>query len=202
VWLGITRSQGNMGSGSSGRFAQWSASGCEVGEVPVDPHEPGENGAPSLAERIEALWGDATYPGEWDDGEATELSLAIEVSDSVMACRGRRGDVAIPVRATYGTTDGRIESHATDAHVNSGLDVNLSLWIDDALHCASASDELPYTLLGCAELESVQIQLGINYDRGVVSVTDSGLNAYETHRGGDGPEGAADDVRRLTLSPE
>jgi hypothetical protein len=208
VNLGITSSRGNLGMSSRGTLASWSSSGCPVGESPFDPGEPAVQGTASVAETITAVWTDASYPGEWDDGEPTELNVSVEVLDRV-ACRQARDDgaVLIPVRATYGTADGRIEPHAVDATVRATFGKNgetrgLALWIDDALRCEDVSDVLPYTLAGCDELEAVQIQLGIDSNNGAITFSDSGLNAYEEHREGTAQAGGADRLRTLVLQDD
>jgi hypothetical protein len=203
VRLNITTSRDGIGMASSGTLASWSSSGCPVGEVPFDANEPAAEGETPIADAIAAAWSDASYPGEWDDGSPTELNVRVEVPNAA-GCREDGGAVLIPVRATYGTADGRIEEHAADATVRAGLGPNdetlgLELWIDDLLRCEDPGGAIPYTLAGCDELESVQIQLGIHSNGGEISFSDSGLNAYESRRDGTAAPGAADVLRTLLL---
>jgi hypothetical protein len=198
ILLGFESSRGGETTSSIGRFASWSSSGCPLRETPFDPHAPGPDGGPSAADQITELWGDVSYPGQWDDDSATALELSVEVP-ATDSCRESGGHATVPVRVTYGTTDGRIESHAADAYVNVGLDVALALNIDETMRCDDTVDPLPYTLRGCHQLETVNLQLLINYDRGELDVT-QGLTAYEYHRGGLGM-GQADTTRILRLFP-
>jgi hypothetical protein len=74
----------------------------------------------------------------------------------------------------------------------------LTLWLSETLECENEDDTLAYTLEDCRVLESVEIQLGLEYRDGQVESGES-LNVYEHHREGDADPGAADVVRTLSL---
>ena len=182
----IMAGEGNIGSAVSGPIASWSKSGCPLGEGPIDLDQPLANSDQTASERLEDLFGDVRFPGEWDDGEKTELHLQVALEVDT-ACQGLGADkaIAVPVGVTYGTTDGRLGEHPAKASVrlyDENVPDSLALWIDDTLRCKGAGDELPYTLNDCDSLGSIQVQLGINVRSEDIGFTDSGLSVYEYDR--------------------
>lgn len=194
IRLDVGTSSEGMGSFASGQLAQWSDSACPLGQALFDLTEPGPDEV-TLAAAIEDAWGDVALAGSWLDGQDAELALHVEVPDEV-ACRevGEEGAVIVPVRATYSTSDGRLQERTVDASVRATVGEGnavrqLDFWLSDEQVCADESDSLEYELADCAELELVTVQLGFNLFDGssAPEVTDEGLNVYLAPRGGGEP---------------
>ncbi len=191
--LTVSSSRNGLGMAGGGQLAAWSDSACPLGQEAYDLTEPGPNGS-TLAEAIGSSWRETSHPGTWLDGAQAELALAVEVPGQV-ACRERGGSgaVEVPVRATYSTSDGRLQERTADASVRATLDEagavkQLDFWLSDEQVCESESDVLDYQPADCGELESITVQLGWNdYRDGAPQATDGGLNVYFTPRGGGEP---------------
>ena len=181
--------------GGEGRLAEWSDSGCALGEEPVDLTAPLAGEGRSLVEAIARVWGHATFSGVWFDGTAAELDLRVEPSGD-LGCRELQptGAIVIPVRATYGTSDGRLPNRTVDASVRAtvsgdGRIQQLSFWLSDLMACVDEHDALDYPLADCSAVESATVQVGLNIpgSSGVSRPSDNGLNVYFMQRRGNTP---------------
>jgi hypothetical protein len=185
IQLSVSTSNNGVGLTGSGSFAQWSDSACPLGAAPFDLIEPSPDGV-SIADAIEEAWSDAAFSGEWLDGEAADLVLSVEVPGE-LACRERAGarEVLVPVRATYSTSDDRLQERTVDASVRVALDEegsvrHLQFELSDDQICTDVNDTLEYTPADCAEIEMVtlQLRLGQKADGEAASFTDDGLNIF------------------------
>jgi hypothetical protein len=189
-------------SGGGGQIATWSNTGCPLETEALALDGSSSPGAEILS-RIEEVWGDASYPGVWDDGSKTNLTLAVEVEVD-HACTQRTGlrMAEIPVRVTYGSDDQRLTSHVTDAHVNAFLRPDLGfsglqLVLSERLECASPDDVLAYTRTDCSTLSAAEVQLVLNDNGGSApEPAGLGLEVYEYRAG---RTGAAAHLSRLQL---
>ena len=148
---------------------------------------------------IEDAFGDASYSGAWEDGVAGVLELSLDI-DAAAACaqRGGSGIIAVPVQLTYGTSDGRVEAHTADAHVNvwtSGDDVSeLGLVLSESMSCTDDGAPLAYTAESCETLSGVEAQISFNYYLSGSGTSGGRLEVYK-YRDED-RNGAADGVDR------
>lgn len=202
VLLGIgSSSGGGKGSASSGIVGMWSDDGCEPGKtlVVLDEGRGDLDAVPS--ELVKQAFGELSLDGSWDEGGDTQLQIETELT-ATDVCMDE--DVLeIPLSITYGSSDGAIDRHTTDANARlavlaEGSVTELTLWLSETLECDDEDDMLAYTLEDCSVLESVEIQLGLEYVNGQVR-SGEGLNVYESRRDGDADPGAADVVRTLSL---
>lgn len=162
----------------------WSATGCPFKQAPVDLDSPyGELGV-SLRQAVQDLAGDVAYDGQWDDGQPARLTLrAMAPSGTACAPTPLEWTVLFPVQLTYGTDDGRIELHTTEARFRANsFDDALSLSFAEDLLCTSPDQVLPYTLSDCSALESVTISLGLHRRHGQTSFFEDSLHAVEHER--------------------
>jgi hypothetical protein len=194
IVLTVSGSSNGMGWGGGGRFAQWSDTACPLGQTPFDLSESRGADGRTLPSLIEELWNDAVYAGTWRDGTGADLSLDVEVSTGI-ACN-EQDRVLVPVRATYATSDGRLQRRTADATVNAWLRADgsprqLDFWLSDDLVCANENDTLDYGPAECAEIERATVQLGFNYyGNGPPAVGNDGLHVYFAPRGaGEPPTG-------------
>jgi hypothetical protein len=205
VYLAISESLGGgVGSTGSGRLAEWSSTGCGVGETSIDLSSPtGDN--PPVLEMLEATWGDLAIPATWEgEGFATDLGVTVEITDPI-ACMS--DPIArVDAVATYETLDGRLGPRTTPANLEVSIDSDGVPWhsgirLNDEIACASATDEIPYSFGDCAALQSILVQLGLEFTTdGEGSAADEGLTIYEFDRDGAGPSGPPDRLRVLSLT--
>ncbi len=191
-------------------FASWSDTGCTVGERAVDLSQP--LGEVDLAAEVNTAFGERELPGVWEDGGATTLSLRTTLaSTQVCASVFYAGDVPawveIPAQVIASTADERLvglDTPATvraDMHTDGSLN-SLQLGTGTTLVCETATDVLPYRTADCAEVQSVDVGLGLNVYLDDSAPDDEGdLELYINLRNSTAPPGAADRVDRLVLEP-
>jgi hypothetical protein len=111
-----------QGSGWSDYYGDfvWSKSGCAVGLSPVSLDA---SSAPDMdvVRAIERVFGHTSYLVQWDDKARPGLTIAVKPSLETSACekRSRPGrNLLVPVKLSYGSDDGRIVTHGSDARVD------------------------------------------------------------------------------------
>lgn len=205
IELYIDGHDGGIGYGFGGLFGSWSNSGCAVGETTVDLQYPLAEGKPPVADAIERVWGDASYPAVWEDGTQTELKLRLDI-DASSGCREDRPVAAASFQAklTYSTSDGRLLEHQAEVDVNASLTETwelrwFDLYLNETLQCDDENDVLPYAFKDCTQLRSVQILGGLEIFNGTLDPSAPGFNIFEYYRQHAGAPGAADAMHVLKL---
>ena len=191
-------------------FASWSDTGCALGERVVDLSQP--LGAVDFAAEVNTAFGERELPGVWEDGGATTLTLgttltATQVCASVFYAGDIPAWLEIPAQVVASTADERLVGLDTPGTVRATMNTNgslnsLQLGTGTTLVCETATDVLPYRTADCAEVQSVDVGLGLNVYLDDSAPDDEGdLELYITLRNSTAPPGAADRVDRLVLEP-
>jgi hypothetical protein len=165
-----------------------------------------------LAAAVDAAFGERELSGVWEDGGATTLSLATtlnatQVCASVFNAEDIPVWVEIPVQVVASTADERLVGLEAPGTVRADMNANgslnsLQLGTGATLVCETATDVLSYRTADCAEVQSVDVGLGLNVYFDDAAPDDEGdLELYVTLRNSTAPPGAADRVDRLVLEP-
>jgi hypothetical protein len=130
-------------------LGRWSGSGCPLHQAPYDVDQPGA--APSLADRVHALWDDRAIAAKWDDGARTTLHVHV-VSFNKTACwMAERDAVELRARVRFETEDAVVRAHETEATlvtpIGSGLTF-MELHVSESVRCGG-SDASWYDLRDC-----------------------------------------------------
>ena len=205
VGIILNESEGDgTASSSMGEIGNWSNTGCEVGQTPVDLTQEDDDGVTVLA-ALEEIWGLNTFDAQWDNESSTELSVKVDFSNDPAGCTDGPVTYVTPVTVTYSTADEVLGERS----VNGDLIVSLnadnsirtsSLGISDRRKCASKDDSLDYGFGECADLTGITVQLGLDWSGdGEWHISDGGLMVYEYDIDSSAPPSAADRVRTLSF---
>jgi hypothetical protein len=207
VTLSVAVSQGGrgMGAGQSG-FAQWSETGCGVGQYAVDLDETYEG--VDLPAAVQDAFDGQRFDVTWQqDGKDTKLDLALEVAETDVCAEdsGLMPIVVLPVDIELSTADGLVDLSGRGtvrASVEDGVVQHLELWMSADFACQSEADTLPYDAVDCAGSDSMTAQFGLNYSPDGIPPYTGGelLYLYVHPRDSTSPSGAFDRVDELELS--
>jgi hypothetical protein len=168
IGLSVITTTGKRGNGFDQlNFASWSTSKCEFGLREIELSKPYQGVL--LAEEITEHFTEVTYPGAWNSGETTSLTLtAVPTASKVcVESRGNYSTVIIPIQTTYSTADGRATDLKADGTIRALLQEggslsNIELSSGKDADCRSFGN-LEYWSIDCASVHSIEAELHMNY---------------------------------------